>query len=129
MEAKKIVVIDDEIDLTELLKIELETEGYEVFTATDGKSGLALIRDTAPSLILLDVMMPVMNGYETLQALKQDPQTRDIPVFLLTAIGEEDAVNKGLTMGASDYVLKPFHSELLLKRIEMTLKNEGKTNG
>jgi len=118
----KIVVVDDEADMTWLLKIELESEGYEVLIASDGEAGLELIKKKNPDLILMDVMMPKMNGYEALRRLKQDESTKQIPVLMLTAKGWEGETQKGLDLGAEDYILKPFHSGLLIKRIGNLMK-------
>lgn len=122
MADNKIVIVDDEVDMAQLLQIELETEGYEVAMVHDGQSGLELIRNLNPSLVILDVMMPDMTGYEVLKSLKEDPSTRDIPVIMLTAKGLEDDIQKGLDLGADDYISKPFHSGLLIKRIQTALR-------
>lgn len=118
----KIVIVDDEADMTRLLKIELESEGYEVLIASDGEAGLALIRKENPALVLMDVMMPGMDGYEALRRLKQDESTKQIPVAMLTAKGWEGETQKGLDLGAEDYILKPFHSGLLIKRVGNMIK-------
>lgn len=119
---RTIVIIDDEVEMTQLLKIELETEGYQVCMAHDGQDGLRLIGQEHPDLVLLDVMMPQMDGYEVLKALKTDSRTKDIPVMMLTAKGLTEDVQKGLDLGADDYIAKPFHSGLLIKRIRTILK-------
>ena len=124
MKKNKIVVIDDERDMVQLLRIELETEGYVVSAAFDGKSGLELIQKVKPDLVLLDVMMPEMNGYEVLELLKQDPLTKAIPVVMLTAKGLENEIQKGLDLGADEYVSKPFHPGLLIKRIQTLLSRD-----
>lgn len=117
MADKKIVVIDDEKDIIQLLSLELKAAGYEVVTACDGEAGLALIRAQRPDLVLLDLMMPKKDGFEVLEALRRDAVTRNIPVFLLTAKSSDHDIERGLQLGIEDYIVKPFHGELLVKRI------------
>ena len=119
--SRKIIVIDDEVEITKLLKFKLEKEGYTVSLAHDGETGLQLVIDVTPHLILLDVVMPVKDGYEVLRELKTNPETKDIPVIMLTGKVYHDDIQKGLDLEADDYVAKPFHSELILKRIENVL--------
>ena len=113
-----IVIVDDETEMTQLLKIELETEGYKVFTSNDGRSGLALIKKVKPDLLLLDVMMPGLDGFGVMKALKEDPATKKIAIVMLTAKGLSDDIQKGLDLGVDEYITKPFHSGLLIKRIQ-----------
>lgn len=122
MSKQKIVIVDDEAEMTQLLKIELETEGYEVAVANEGQSGLSLIREVKPDLVLLDVMMPKLDGYGVLKALKEDAATKEIAIIMLTAKGLSDDIQKGLDRGVDDYIPKPFHSGLLIKRIQTILK-------
>ena len=118
----KIVVVDDEKEMAQLLKIELESEGYQVSMAHDGKAGFALIRGMKPNLVILDVMMPKMDGYEVLNAIRGDPTIKDIPVIMLSAKGLENEVKKGLRLGATEYILRPFDPESLIKRIKVILE-------
>ena len=115
---KEILIIDDEADMILLLKIELETEGYSINLAHNGKDGISLIKKKKPDLVLLDVMMPEMDGYQTLASIKEDPDIKDIPVIMLTAKGLEEGIQKALDLGGDDYVSKPFHPGLLIKKIE-----------
>lgn len=124
MEKQKILIIDDEMEMTQLLRIELETEGYAVSTANDGQAGLQLIREEKPDLILLDVMMPKMDGYEVLKTFKADPDFTNTPVIMLTAKGLSEEIQKGLDLGVDDYIAKPFHANLLIKRIGTILKTK-----
>lgn len=119
--AEKILVIDDEVDMTQLLKVKLEREGYAVSLAPDGERGLRLAEDIRPHLILLDVVMPYQDGYGVLAALKNNPATKDIPVIMLTGKVYDDDIQRGLDLKADDYIAKPFHSDLILKRIETVL--------
>lgn len=120
--SKRIVVVDDEVEIAQLLKIKLEREGYAVSLAHDGEAGLGLIIKVMPHLILLDVVMPQKNGYEVLQELKQSSVTKDIPVIMLTGKVYDQDIQKGLDLEADDYIAKPFHSELILKRIDTVLQ-------
>ena len=122
MPYERIVVVDDEEAMANLLKLELESEGFSVSLAHNGKSGLELIRTTRPDLAILDVMIPEIDGYEVLKLLKNDPSTRNIPVVMLTAKGLEADIQKGLDFGADEYIPKPFHPALLIKRIKLLLK-------
>ncbi len=123
MPHKKIAIIDDEEAMVQLLFLELESEGYDVLTAGNGVSGLKLIRDKQPDLVLLDIMMPGLNGYEVIKNVKEDPALRDIPIIMLTARSQDEDIQKGLDLGADDYVTKPFHAGLLVKRIGTLLKS------
>lgn len=103
----KIALIEDDALLVRMYQKKLESDGFEVVTAEDGKSGLDLIAKEKPDLVLLDIMMPVMNGFEVLEQLKKEESTKKIPVVILTNLGtdEEDA-NKGLELGAIAYLIK-----------------------
>jgi DNA-binding response OmpR family regulator len=122
MSYKRIVLIDDELDMAKLLKMELELEDYRVDFASDGRQGLALINQVAPDLVLLDIMMPEMDGYEVLRQLKKEGRTQKIPVVFLTAKGLEQDIQKGLDLGAEDYIIKPVYPALLLRRIKSILR-------
>jgi DNA-binding response OmpR family regulator len=120
---KKIAIIDDEEEMVQLLTVELESEGYQVVSATDGRAGLGMIKRERPDLIILDVMMPDVSGYEVIKALKQDGSLKNIPIIMLTAKSLDEDIQKGLDLGAQDYVTKPFHAGLLMKRIATVLHN------
>jgi two-component system alkaline phosphatase synthesis response regulator PhoP len=118
----KILLVDDEIDTLLPLKLSLEVEDYLVLGASNGFQALELAKTNIPDLILLDIMMPGMDGYEVCVQLKKDPVTRNIPVIMLTA---KDAVRekvKGLDIGADDYVTKPFNLNELKARIKSVLR-------
>jgi len=118
-----IVAIDDDESTIRLLKKGLENNGYKVLAARDGHSGLELIRRVNPSLVLLDVVMPGTDGFQLLGILKNDPLLRRIPVIMLTVKNAEVDVQTALDLGADDYMTKPFHMNLCLKRIEMILES------
>lgn len=118
----KILVIDDEHDLVETLTFRLEAAGYEVVSAFDGQEGLKKVKEEKPDLILLDVMMPKMDGYQVCRMLKFDQKFKDIPIIMLTARGQLQDKNIGKDVGANEYVTKPFESADLLERIKKLLK-------
>ena len=118
----RILVVEDEDALAELLIYNLEKEGYEVATCADGDDALIMVEDEAPDLILLDWMLPNVSGIEICRQLHARPETRDIPVIMLTARGEEDDRVRGLEQGADDYLTKPFSMSELLARIRALLR-------
>lgn len=122
MKKAKILLIEDEPDILELLEYNLAREGYKVDTSMNGEDGLAAaIRDN-PDLVLLDLMLPGMDGIEICRALKEDPATKGIPIIMVTAKGEESDVVLGLGVGADDYVAKPFSPRELVARVKAVLR-------
>lgn len=119
---KKVLVIEDNLEVRENLAEILELSGYEVYTAENGKVGVQQARSTRPDIILCDVMMPELDGFGVLRILDQNPQTADIPFVFLTAKAEKDDFRKGMNLGADDYITKPFDDVELLDAIEMRLK-------
>lgn len=113
-----ILVAEDEPDISELITISLEFGGYDVVTARNGAEAVERAHQTQPDLILLDVRMPIMTGYEACEALKQSPETADIPVIFLSAKGQDEEVEAGLRAGGLDYILKPFAVDRLLERVQ-----------
>ncbi|MEW6215036.1 MAG: response regulator, partial [Nitrospirota bacterium] len=122
MEKKsKILIADDAVDTVELLKKRLRSEGYDTAEAYDGEEALKQVVEYNPDLIVLDVMMPKIDGYEVCQRLKADENTRYIPVLMLTAKGEVENKVKGLDIGADDYLTKPFDYKELSARVRSLL--------
>ncbi len=119
---KKILVIDDYPDNVFLLKERLEKEGFEVLKAFDGETGIQIATEEIPDLILLDIMLPGMSGYEVCQLLTSKEETRLIPIILLTALTEVDNLRQGLQAGAFDYIKKPFNKIELISRINSALR-------
>jgi len=117
----KILVVDDEIYIVHILDFSLGMEGYEVLTALDGEQALERARAAHPDLIVLDIMMPKLDGYETCKMLKADPATKDIPVILLSAKGRNVDQKVGFEVGADDYITKPFSPRKLVERINALL--------
>jgi two-component system phosphate regulon response regulator PhoB len=117
-----IFVVDDEPDILELVHYNLTQHGYDVSCSLSGEEGLVLMRSRPPDLLLLDVMLPGMDGLEVCKALKQDGRTADLPIIMLTARSEEADVVTGLELGADDYLTKPFSTRVLLARIKAVLR-------
>jgi len=117
--AKKILVVDDEPTLVATLRYNLEREGYEVITASDGESGLSAARESRPDLLLLDLMLPVLDGLEVCRILRRE---MTVPILMLTAKAEEVDKVVGLELGADDYVTKPFSMRELLARVRALLR-------
>jgi DNA-binding response OmpR family regulator len=119
---KKILIVDDEQDLVDLIIYNLQRHGYDVVCAYNGIDALDLARRETPDLIVLDLMLPGLDGTEVARRLKSDPRTNTIPLVMLTAKGEETDVVVGLTLGADDYVTKPFSMKILLARLNTVLR-------
>lgn len=114
----KILIIDDEKDIVEMMKIMLRREGFEILTALNGKSGVIIAKEEIPDIILLDIMMPDVSGFQVCKELKEDPKTRDIPVVIISVKSSEMDITKALEMGATDYFKKPFTREVLIGKIK-----------
>jgi len=117
-----ILVVDDEEDILELVRFNLSREGYAVLTAPTGEKAVDMARERRPDLIVLDLMLPGIDGLEAARILKTHAETRSIPIVMLTAKGEEPDVVAGLELGADDYVVKPFSPRILLARIRAVLR-------
>jgi two-component system phosphate regulon response regulator PhoB len=118
----RILVIEDEPDLRQVLDYNLRTAGHEVFAAERGRDGLSLVREQRPDLVLLDLMLPDLPGTEICRAIKDDPSTRNLPVIVITARGEEIDRVVGFELGADDYMTKPFSVRELVLRIRAVLR-------
>jgi two-component system phosphate regulon response regulator PhoB len=123
--AKRILVVDDEEDILNLLSYNLKKAGFEILTAMDGPEALEIAVKELPGLILLDIMLPNMEGTEVLKRLKADPSTADVPVIMLTAKGEEIDRIVGFELGADDYITKPFSPRELILRVRAIFKRAG----
>lgn len=122
MKRSKVVVIEDEPDIVEVMSYNLKREGFQVASAMRGDEGLNLVRNQSPALVILDLMLPGMDGLSVCQQMKSDPITRDIPIIIVSAKGEESDVVIGLGMGADDYLGKPFGPRELLARVKAVLR-------
>jgi len=131
MKKETILVVDDEEDILELVRYNLQREGYQVVVAVSGEKALKLTRQQPPDLIVLDLMLPGMDGLDVARHLKTDARCRQIPIVMLTAKGEEADVVTGLELGAEDYVTKPFSPRILTARIKSVLRrrNEPAADG
>ena len=119
----KILLVDDEPDFVEMTKMRLEAQDYEVETAFDGNSGIYAAQRENPDLILLDVMMPGVDGFAVLRELRKNSATRSIPVIMLTAKGETKSIFKAQELRANDYLIKPCESEELLSVVRKNLRS------
>jgi two-component system phosphate regulon response regulator PhoB len=129
MSRQKILIIEDEADIRELLAYNLQKEGFATLEAGDGRVGLEMARTHAPVLVLLDLMLPGMDGLTVCRELERGPATASIPVIMLTAKGEELDRVVGLELGADDYVVKPFSVRELILRIRNSLKRQAQAAG
>ena len=124
---KKILIVDDEPDAVGLLSIRLKSNGYDVISALDGEACLKKAVEEKPDLIILDILMPKINGFEVCKRLKERDETKDIPVIMLTALAKEQDVSKGLEEGADCFITKPFNSADLLDEIKTALTEKDKS--
>ena len=122
MAKPKILIIEDEKDIVELMRYNLEREGYQCLTKHNAEEALNAIHQEPPDLILLDLMLPGMDGLEACRLIRQDPKSRQIPIIMLTAKSEESDVVVGLQLGADDYVTKPFSPKVLIARIKAVFR-------
>ncbi|EYE88419.1 PhoP family transcriptional regulator [Fervidicella metallireducens AeB] len=126
MAGEKILIIDDELHIVELLKYNLEANGYKVIYELNGKNGFEAAVEKRPDLILLDIMLPEMDGFDVCKALKREKELENIPIIMLTAKSEEFDKILGLEIGAEDYITKPFSVRELLARIKVVLRRNVK---
>jgi len=124
MPKEQILVVDDEEDILELVRFNLSKEGYQVICAATGEKAVEIARSGLPDLVVLDLMLPGMDGLEVAKFLKNDPETQNIPIIMLTAKGEESDVVTGLELGADDYVTKPFSPRILMARVKAALRRK-----
>ena len=122
---KKLLVVEDEIDLANALKMRFESIGYAVDTAIDGQQALQKVRDNPPDLIILDLMLPKIDGYKVSRILKFDEKYKDIPIIMLTAKAQEKDKELGLQVGASAYIVKPFDSKDLVEKVKELTSEPG----
>jgi two-component system phosphate regulon response regulator PhoB len=119
-----ILIIEDDPDIQELLSFAMEKEGWKLFMAASGEEGLKLLRQEGADCIILDIMLPGMDGFKVLKKIKGDEPGRDIPVIMTTAKGEESDIVAGLELGADDYVVKPYSPKVLIARIRAALRRK-----
>ncbi len=114
----KILIVDDEPDLVQTLRDRLEMNGYNIITAGNGREGLEKVLQEKPNIVLLDVIMPIMDGLETLEALRKHPETKNVAVIMLTARSQRQDIVRAKVCGITDYVVKPFDLTELIEKIE-----------
>ncbi|OGP70769.1 MAG: DNA-binding response regulator [Deltaproteobacteria bacterium RBG_13_58_19] len=122
MAKELILIVEDDDDILQLLKYNLTKEGYRVTGVTSGEEALKVLKSSVPDLVLLDLMLPGVDGLEVCRTLKRDSQTSHIPIVMLTAKGEEADIVTGLELGAEDYITKPFSPRVLLARVRAVLR-------
>jgi DNA-binding response OmpR family regulator len=122
----KIVIAEDEPDIRELIAITLRIAGHEVITGSNGLEGYELTKKEHPDLVMFDVRMPKMTGYEACKKIKDDPEIANTPVVFLSAKGQESEIEQGMSAGAEEYLLKPFSLEQLTARVKSILTKYGK---
>lgn len=126
MSGEKILVVDDEENIRELVRYNLAREGYQVTTVGSGEEALKQVSSKLPDLIVLDLMLPGMDGFDVCRQLKNDARTAHIPIVMLTVKGEESDIVVGLELGADDYITKPFSPKVLLARLKAVLRRREK---
>lgn len=122
METYTVLIVEDDASMARVLEVQLKTGGYQVLTAVNGEEGLKLAQGRTPELILSDIMMPIMDGYELCRSVKRDPKLWRIPVILLSAKADRASVIHGYAVGAAKYLVKPMKREELFKAIDLRLK-------
>ncbi|HET6422155.1 MAG TPA: response regulator [Planctomycetaceae bacterium] len=127
MSKSRVLIVEDERSLVEVLQYNLEKEGFEVLTASDGQDGVRKAQAHNPDLVVLDLMLPIIEGFEVCRILRSDPKTQNIRILMLTARSEEVDEIVGFNMGADDYVTKPFKIKPLIHRIKALLRRESAT--
>lgn len=127
MQKGTICIVEDEEDIRDILCIQLQREGYETVTAASGEEGVKLIRERKPQLVLLDLMLPGMDGLDVCRTLRQDKELKETPIIMITARGEEADIITGLEMGADDYITKPFSPRVVISRMKSVLRRGKKS--
>jgi two-component system phosphate regulon response regulator PhoB len=128
MSGEKILIVDDEEDILELVAYNLKREGYQTVSAVSGEEALKKCRSETPDLIVLDLMLPGIDGLQVMKTLREDSVTKDIPTVMLTAKGDEADIVTGLELGADDYISKPFSPRVLLARVRAVLRRNRATD-
>lgn len=121
----RILLVEDEASLIELLDLVLSNCGYKISSVTDGSQVLDRVRQEKPDLIILDIMLPKLNGFEVCQRIKTDPELKHIPILILSALVQKGEIELGIRMGADIYVTKPFQNSHLIEAIETLLRRKG----
>lgn len=120
----KVLVVDDEPNIVLSLEFLMEQAGFEVVTAEDGEQALARVNDSQPDLLLLDISLPGISGFDVLERLRGEPTTAQLPIIMLTAHGRDVEREKGMALGADDYITKPFSTQSLVEKVKALLSEE-----
>src|SRR5690606_20791906 len=128
MTGKLIALIEDEPDIQDIVAYNLKREGYQVSAALNGEDGLTMIKRRKPDLVLLDLMLPGVDGLEVCRQIRAQTETRDIPIIMVSAKGEESDVVLGLGLGADDYIAKPFSPKELIARVQAVLRRSSQSH-
>jgi two-component system alkaline phosphatase synthesis response regulator PhoP len=123
--AKKILVVDDEPNIVIPIQFLMQQNGYEVAVVSNGKEALAAMNRECPDLVLLDIMMPILDGFEVCQKIREKPEWQAVKIILVTAMGREANIEKGLSLGADAYVLKPFSNAEIVDKVRKLLETDG----
>ena len=129
MAKETILIVEDDEDIQQLVGYNLAKAGFQVLYAENGEQALASVKRELPDLMVLDIMLPSLNGLEVCKILRKDPQTKALPIIMLTAKGEENDVTAGLDLGADDYITKPFSPKILVSRIKAALRRREESSG
>ncbi|MDD3816171.1 MAG: response regulator [Desulfocapsaceae bacterium] len=129
MARETILIVEDDENIQQLVGYNLAKAGFNVLYADNGEQALASVKRELPDLMVLDIMLPSLNGFEVCKILRKDPQTRTLPIIMLTAKGEENDVTAGLDLGADDYITKPFSPKILVSRIKSILRRREELSG
>ncbi len=124
-----ILIVEDDENIQQLVGYNLAKAGFQVLYAENGEQALASVKRELPDLMVLDIMLPSLNGFEVCKILRKDPQTKALPIIMLTAKGEESDVTAGLDLGADDYITKPFSPKILVSRIKAALRRREESSG
>ncbi len=120
---KKVLIVDDDPFILDMYKLKFKEEGFEVESASDGEKAFAAVKDTRPDVVLLDVIMPILDGFEVLKKLKADSDVKNIPVIMLTNLGQKEDMEKGMSGGAVDYIVKAhFTPSEVVEKVKQFLK-------
>ncbi|MBU0664032.1 MAG: response regulator [Proteobacteria bacterium] len=129
MARETILIVEDDENIQQLVGYNLAKAGFNVLYADNGDQALASVKRELPDLMVLDIMLPTLNGFEVCKILRKDPQTRTLPIIMLTAKGEENDVTAGLDLGADDYITKPFSPKILVSRVKSALRRREELSG
>lgn len=123
---KKILAVDDESDVLLILKTALLSEGYQVFTATNGPDAIVIASEENPDLIVLDMMMPEMNGFDTLRKIREEPRQASVPVIMLTGVADKERIREALDLGIEYYIVKPFEFHDLISKVKIAIADSSR---